>query len=116
MTRQSLLADCKMPLGISLVLVLSVGAARPLCGRQNKEPRSLSGVAEKHIGKGYELVKDQKCQDAVIEFRAALTLMPKLFRVRHQLAECLFDSGQVKESRSEFERLRRETPDDASVI
>jgi tetratricopeptide (TPR) repeat protein len=83
---------------------------------QAPSPVPKSGAAESHVGRGYELVKDQRYQEAAEEFRVALQLNPRLVRARYQLAVCLFALNQLDPSRNEFERLRKETGDSSNVI
>jgi tetratricopeptide (TPR) repeat protein len=100
---------------ITLVFFLSRGAARAVFGAQIESSGSPPDVAEVHVGKGYELVKDQKFAEAAKEFAAALGLVPHLVRVRYQLAVCWFNLGDLKQSRDEFEQVRKETGGEASV-
>jgi len=115
MTRVTSSRVFKLTLPITLVFFLSVGAARTLFGAQNEDIGSASDAAEVHVGKGYELVKDRRYTEAAREFHAALTLKPRLVRVRYQLAVCWFNVGELKQSRDEFARVWRETGGDPSV-
>ncbi len=74
-----------------------------------------SASATAHIGKGYELVQNDRFAEAAQEFRAALALDPSVLNARYQLAICLFALGERDASRKEFERLRAETKDDPNV-
>lgn len=74
-----------------------------------------SAAATAHIGKGYELVQNDRFAEAAQEFRAALALDPSALNARYQLAICLFALGERDASRKEFERLRAETKDDPNV-
>jgi tetratricopeptide (TPR) repeat protein len=92
---------------------LMVGArAAPL---QQDQGRSSGDTAEAHVGRGYDLVKDERYQEAAKEFQAALALKPQLVRPRYQLAVCWFALGRAQESREEFERLQKETGGDSSL-
>jgi|SRR5579863_5390916 len=93
-------------------LIRAFLGAAILCA-QTAPPPDANATA--HIGKGYELVQDQRYAEAAQEFRAALALDPSPVNVRYQLAVCLFALGEHAESRKEFERLRTETNNDASV-
>ena len=84
-----------------------------LLGAQGERP--LSAAAMTHIGKGYELVQNDRFAEAAEEFRAALALEPGAASARYQLAVCLFAVGERDASRKEFERLSNETQHDASV-
>ena len=80
------------------------------------EGQSISSAsATAHIGKGYELVQNDRFAEAAQEFRAALALDPAALNARYQLAICLFALGDHDASRKEFERLRTETKDDPNV-
>jgi len=74
-----------------------------------------SAAATAHIGKGYELVQNDRFAEAAEEFRAALALDPRARNARYQLAVCLLALGEYAASRREFERLRDETGNDPSV-
>jgi len=83
-----------------------------LCA-QGERPQSAAAMT--HIGKGYELVQNDRFAEAAQEFRAALALEPGAANARYQLAVCLFAVGERDASRKEFERLGKETQNDASV-
>jgi len=74
-----------------------------------------SAAATAHIGKGYELVQDERFAEAAEEFRAALTLDPDAVNARYQLAICLFAMGEHDASRKEFERVCVVTRHDPKV-
>lgn len=96
-----LAANCLLPSAYGL-------PPTPLCGQ--------SDSTEAHVGKGYEYVKDERYQEAAGEFQAALALNPALVPARYQLAVCYFALGRRPEARSEFERLRKQTAADPSVV
>jgi Tfp pilus assembly protein PilF len=75
-----------------------------------------SDSATAHIGKGYELVQNDRFAEAAEEFRAALARNPSALDARYQLAICLFALGEQDASRKEFERLRTETKNDPNVL
>jgi protein O-GlcNAc transferase len=75
-----------------------------------------SATATAHIGKGYELVQNDRFAEAAEEFRAALARNPSALDARYQLAICLFALGEPDASRKEFERLRNETKSDPNVL
>jgi len=83
-----------------------------LCAQGERPP---SAAAMTHIGKGYELVQNDRFAEAAQEFRAALAIEPGAGNARYQLAVCLFAVGERDASRKEFERLTKETQNDASV-
>lgn len=74
-----------------------------------------TGSSTAHIGKGYDLVQDQRFAEAAEQFRAALALDPKALNARYQLAICLFALGEREKSRKEFERLRSPNAGDPAV-
>src|SRR5258708_5535540 len=82
-------------------------------GAQGERPPSAAAMT--HIGKGYELVQNDRFAEAAQEFRAALAIEPSAEKARYQLAVCLFAVGERDASRKEFERLSKETQNDASV-
>jgi tetratricopeptide (TPR) repeat protein len=69
-----------------------------------------------HLGKGYDLVKDERYSEAAAEFQAALALAPSHARARYQLAVCWFAMLELQKARSEFERVRQEAGGDAQVV
>jgi Flp pilus assembly protein TadD len=73
--------------------------------------------AESHVGNGYEALKQDNYDRAVREFRAALTLDPKLvLRARFPLAVALFEMHKSDEARQELETVRREVGDHPNVL
>jgi tetratricopeptide (TPR) repeat protein len=98
-----------------LVLVLlGLGLNQPVRARAPAPQHQTS--TEAHVGKGYEYEKDDRFALAAVEFEAALTLDPKLTRVRYQLGVCYYALGRNDDAKREFERLRADTHDDPSVI
>ena len=77
--------------------------------------RNSSVTATAHIGKGYELVQNDRFAEAAAEFRAALALEPEAINARYQLAICLFAVGDHDASRKEFEGLGAPTRHDPNV-
>ena len=78
--------------------------------------QAAKGDAEAHVGKGYELIQEDRFEQAAAEFRLALATNPGLVRARYQLAVCLFALGRREESEAQFERLRHETSEDPNVL
>ncbi|MGC9947481.1 MAG: tetratricopeptide repeat protein [Bryobacteraceae bacterium] len=73
-------------------------------------------TAEAHLGKGYDALKQDRYDEAVTEFRAALRRDPTLaMRARFPLAVALFELKQSGEARREFEAVRREVGDHPNV-
>lgn len=87
-----------------------------LASQKADAPTTAPTAAEAHVGKGYELEKDDRFSSAAAEFEAALALDPKLSRARYQLAVCYFALGRHDDARREFVRLRKETHADPSVV
>lgn len=72
---------------------------------------------EAHLGKGYDALKQERFDEAVQEFRAALEIDAKLtLRARFPLAVALFESHQPAEARREFETVRSEAGDHENVL
>ncbi len=94
------------------VFVGTLLGAALLCAQAERPPSAASMT---HIGKGYELVQNDRFAEAAQEFRAALALDPGAANARYQLAVCLFAVGERDASRKEFERLGKDTQNDASV-
>ena len=76
----------------------------------------MANTAAAHLGKGYELVKDERYREAATEFQAALALEPNHVRARYQLAVCWFALFKFAEARNEFERVRQEAGNDAQAV
>jgi len=71
---------------------------------------------ETHLGRGYDALKNDRYDDAVNEFRAALALDPTLVqRARFPLAVALFEMHKPEEARREFEEVQREVGDHPNV-
>jgi len=101
---------------LCFLLAITPPAVYPLVEGEESQGGSSTDKVQSHIGRGYEYVQNNQFQNAVVELQAALALDPTLVRVRYQLAVSYFALQQFKESRQEFERLRRETAADPSVI
>lgn len=108
-----------------LVFAVSILAAcHQLAGAQRAPtPGATEGpfvvqteMAQAHIGKGYQYLKDLRYREAAAEFQAALELDPHLIDARYQLGVCYFAIGQWKVARQELERVRTETEDNSSAI
>ena len=83
--------------------------------QENTDAR-LANTAAAHLGKGYELVKDERYREAATEFQAALALEPNHVRARYQLAVCWFALFKFAEARNEFERVRQEAGNDGQAV
>ena len=83
---------------------------------QEKSGASTTNTVAAHLGKGYDLVKDERYREAAVEFQAALALEPTHVRARYQLAVCWFAMLELEKARSEFERVRKESGEDSQVV
>jgi len=101
---------CMRALLVGLVWVLAGGTIMRAQSEQKPRPTTTA-----HIGRGYDLVQNDRYSEAAQEFRAALALDPGAVNARYQLGVCLLALGEAAESRKEFERLRIATNNDASV-
>ena len=101
---------------LALLLAFIWLAFLSLAKPQEKTAAGPTNTVAAYLGKGYELVKDERYREAAAEFQAALALEPNHVRARYQLAVCWFALFKLPEARSEFERLRQETGDDAQVV
>jgi len=86
-----------------------------LIGMAATAQSTSSQTATAHVGKGYELVQNDRFAEAAEEFRAALALDPTVANARYQLGICLFALGERDAAREQFERLQTETHNDPSV-
>lgn len=96
----------RLPFVIALVILLlpAPAAAQP------------PDTAESHLGKGYDALRQDRYDAAVVEFRAALRLDPTLvMRARFPLAVALFELKQTGEARREFEAVRQEVGEHPNV-
>jgi tetratricopeptide (TPR) repeat protein len=97
---------------LALNWLVAPSSAKP----QEKTGANPASTAAAHLGKGYELVKDERYREAAAEFQAALALQPSHVRARYQLAVCWFALLKLPEARTEFERVRQEAGEDAQVV
>jgi Flp pilus assembly protein TadD len=99
------------------LLLASTWFASPLPARPQKtNANSPINTVAAHLGKGYELVKDERYQEAATEFQAALVLDPNHARARYQLAVCWFASFRFPEARSEFNHVLRQIGNDPMAV
>ena len=91
---------------LGLISLIGIAAAA-----QSNSPQSATA----HVGKGYELVQNDRFAEAAEEFRAALALDPAAANARYQLGICLFALGEREAAREQLERLDIETHNDPSV-
>jgi tetratricopeptide (TPR) repeat protein len=72
---------------------------------------------ESHLSKGYDALKEDRYDEAVQEFRAALAMDSTLvLRARFPLAVALFESHKTDEARGELEAVRQEVGDHPNVL
>jgi len=85
--------------------------------RSAPKPTAPDDALETHLGKGYDALKQDRYDQAVSEFRAALALDPKqVLRARFPLAVALFEMRKSEEARREFEEVRREVGNHPNVL
>lgn len=101
---------------VSLLLASTWLAFPPPAKPQETNASSPINTVAAYLGKGYELVKDERYREAATEFQAALALDPNHVRARYQLAVCWFALFRFPEARSEFNRVRRQIGDDPMVV
>jgi Flp pilus assembly protein TadD len=98
--------------------LLALPWCRPLLAQQAGGPAAAaSSSAETHVGRGYDALKQDRYDEAIQEFRAALAADPTLgLRARFPLAVALFESHKAEEARRELEQVRREAGDHPNVF
>ena len=95
-------------------LTLSLHVSLEVFSRTSSLP---ADSAESHISVGYEALKQDRYEDAVSEFRAALAKDPSLvLRARFPLAVALFQGNKPDEARQEFDEVRKEVGDHPNVM
>ncbi len=81
-----------------------------------KSQAPASEGAETHLGKGYDALRNERYDEAVREFRAALAIDPTLvMRARFPLAIALYQARNYPASRAEFEKVRQEAGEQPGV-
>ncbi|HEV2731118.1 MAG TPA: tetratricopeptide repeat protein [Terriglobales bacterium] len=107
---------------IRRVLVLSLSTvalvpARAVSQDSRAAEQPTSNAIEPHLGKGYDALKQDRYDEAVNEFRAALNLDSTLtLRARFPLAVALFEMKKFDEARHELETVRHEVGDHPNVL
>ena len=102
-----------------VALVLGASSAGLAQRRPSEQARAAvqSDNPELHLGRGYADLKNDRYDDAVREFRAALALDPGLvFRARFPMAVALFELHKPEEARKEFEKVRAEVGDHPNIV
>jgi tetratricopeptide (TPR) repeat protein len=98
-------------------LLVALCCRSTLARQEAKATVNVGGSAETHLGKGYDALKQDRYEEAIQEFRAALAVDPNLvLRARFPLAVALFESHKPDEARQEFEQVRREVGDHPNVL
>jgi Flp pilus assembly protein TadD len=112
-----------MPGKLTVTTLLVLMHVIPLAGvsRTPQEspvkPSASARGAEPHLGKGYDDLRNERFEDAVREFRAALALDPTLvMRARFPLAIALYQLRRLDEARKEFEAIRSQVGNDPNVL
>ncbi len=101
------------------LFTLLLGA--PLLGQtsrrpQNSSPSDAKASAEVHLSKGYEALKQERYDDAVAQFRAALEIDQTLvLRARFPLAIALFQEQKNSDARRELQAVRAAVGDQSGV-
>lgn len=87
------------------------------CAQTSNATKPPSGSpAEAHLGKGYDALKQDRYDEAIQEFRAALEIDPSLvLRARFPLAVALFEAHKNEEARREFEAVQQEEGDHPNI-
>jgi Flp pilus assembly protein TadD len=81
------------------------------------QTNSAGDSVDSHVGSGYEALKQDRYEDAIREFRAALALDPTLVeRARFPLSVALFESHQYSDARKELEAVREIVGDHPNVL
>jgi tetratricopeptide (TPR) repeat protein len=95
-------------------LLCSPSFVRAQMGGETKSATSAS--AETHLGRGYDALKQDRYEEAIQEFRAALQIDPSLvLRARFPLAVALFEAHKRDEARREFETVQHEVGDHPNI-
>lgn len=115
-TTSSLRRFVTFGVGFQLAFLAAAFACPLIWTREGGNSGYSADTAAAHVGTGYDEMAAQRYSEAIREFQAALSVDPKLVRVRYQLAVCYYAVRKTRESRQEFDRLLAETGQDASVI
>lgn len=97
--------------------ILLLGSHITQCQQETAAKAPTAQSADSHLGKGYDALKQDRYDEAIEEFRAALASDPSLvLRARFPLAVALFESHKGDEARREFDLVRREVGDHPNVL
>jgi tetratricopeptide (TPR) repeat protein len=90
-------------------LFVTLPSITPDAGKEGGKSQVTTQSAELHLGKGYEAIRNERYDEAIQEFRAALAIDSTLvMRARFPLAVALFEQRNYPMSRAEFEKVRQE--------
>ena len=95
---------------LSLLFLLAANAisARVPWQKNAAAVPQASGSLKRHLGSGYDALRQVQYERAEVEFRAALAIDPSLtMRARFPLAVALFEQHKHDEARREFEAVQR---------
>jgi tetratricopeptide (TPR) repeat protein len=106
---------------LSITVLLLTGALLIAHGAASQTANiGVAGAShnpDAHLGKGYDALRQDRYDEAVKEFRAALNLDSTLtLRARFPLAVALFEMKKFDEARQELETVRREVGDHPNVL
>ena len=117
--KHSISTDCRGWVCVSLAALALVAASGSEAESQEAQapPAVASDSVETHLGKGYDALKQDKYEEAVSEFRAALQVDPSLvLRARFPMAVALFEMHKSEEARRELEAVRHEVGDHPNIV
>jgi Flp pilus assembly protein TadD len=102
---------------IVLTLALLVAGPSALAQKKPTQEAASGEIAETHLGKGYDALRQDRYEIAAEEFRAALKLDPSLVeKARFPLAVALFEMHKPDEARRELEAVRAAVGDHPNVL
>ena len=112
------------PVAISVLIVLSFGAATYLRNQIWQDPISLwsDSVAKNpdnyraHINLGYAFRKEGRLEDAVTHYLEALRIAPNFATAHSNLGVALAQQGNLKDAFSHFAEALRIRPDDSEIL
>jgi len=109
MSRMAIPGSCFSTFLLLLALSLPSPLSARRTNRDNGNSQDATQGANTHLGKGYEAMRNERYDEAVQEFRAALAIDSTLvMRARFPLAVALFEQRNYPASRVEFEKVRQE--------
>ncbi len=105
------------PAFLLLLALVCVSPLLPQVANAGQQDAQDAGQgAEQHLGKAYEAMRNERYDDAVREFRAALAFDATLaLRARFPLAIALFENHDYPASRAQLLQVRKEAGEQAGV-